>query len=233
MFKARGFSHELETGDTSFDRIVYVACDPALPPILENNATIRDAVRAAFATGVTKIFTDGRHLWAYRSGEHLPDEFALNNLDVLRTAHDTLLKNHWAGLGDPFFWRVLFVESLVWSAVAYGVPAVFEYMDREHRPYFNWTQILWMGLGVAAAIFGLLLRLIRALLSGSSRSHRIIVESVVVLALGLPLTGIELTGISIGISTDRLPRACDQRSPVNPKPSDINVGAPKPITIWR
>ena len=127
LFKALGFSRELQTGDDTFDRTVYVACDhPGLAPALQTDAAIRDAVRATFVTGVTKIFTDGKHLWAYRDGAHLPDEFALNNLATLRTALDGIPVTHWASLGDPFFWRVLAVESLAWGAAAYGVPGLIE-----------------------------------------------------------------------------------------------------------
>lgn len=194
LFKALGFSRELQTGDATFDRTVYVACDhPGLPPVLQTDAAIRDAVRATFVTGVTKIFTDGKHLWAYRDGQHLPDEFALNNLDTLRTALDGIPVTHWASLGDPFFWRVLIVESLAWGVAAYGVPALIELIARSHPLYFNWMPIIWTGLAVAAALFAALLALIRTFLGGSSRGHRIIVESAIVLALGLPLTGVELT----------------------------------------
>lgn len=194
LFKALGFSRELQTGDAIFDRTVYVACDhPGLAPALQSDAAIRDAVRATFATGVTKIFTDGKHLWAYRNGAHLPDEFALNNLDALRTALDGIPVTHWASLGDPFFWRVLAVESLAWGAAAYGVPGLIELGARSHPLYFEWMPVIWTGLAVAAVLFAALLAVIRSFLGGSSRGHRIIVESAIVLALGLPLTGVELT----------------------------------------
>ena len=194
LFKALGFSSELQTGDEAFDRTVYVACDhPGLPPVLQTDAAIRDAARATFATGVTQIFTDGKHLWAYRAGDHLPDESDLDHLDTLRTAIDGIPVTHWASLGDAFFWRVLTVESLAWGVAAYGVPGLIELGARSHPLYFNWMPVIWTGLAVAVALFVALLMVIRSFLGGSSRGHRIIVESAIVLALGLPLTGVELT----------------------------------------
>jgi len=62
--------------------------------------------------------------------------------------------------------------------------------DYHVRPH----DVIPVGLAAAAGMFAILLGLIVLWMRGSSRGHRVIVESALVLLLGLPVTGIQIVG---------------------------------------
>lgn len=78
--------------------------------------------------------------------------------------------------------------------MGYAIGAYLEMaLHREAYQLFPW-DVVKSGLVVAVAALVVLLGVIALWMSGSSRGHRIIVESAVVLVLGLPATCIQLVG---------------------------------------
>lgn len=60
IFKALGFSEEIQTGDSPFDGAVYIACDhPALASLLSRDAAARGAILAVLSAGFEKITSRG------------------------------------------------------------------------------------------------------------------------------------------------------------------------------
>ncbi len=206
-FKRIGLATEFQTGDAKFDKRYYIACDhPLLHQHLEQNQEVRAAITAAFRAGFDQVSGDGRYLWMHKVLKEPPRPKDLEPLAVLARAFESLPRNpnvhFWT---DRFFWRVCLVESLVWSIFGYGV-ASFASWHNNVDIHLHGTQLILPGLGVAVILLALLMAVVVGILRGSSRGHRVIVESAVFLCLALPIAGIQTVG--------DLNRALDRASPV-------------------
>jgi hypothetical protein len=205
--KALGVATELETGDAEFDRKIYVAGDhPALHRLLAADAGLRERIVGLFARGAVRVFSDGRHLWVESAELAYPSERELDELYRIYVAlrDGGPARGHW--ILDTFLWKAVVVEALVWSAALYGVPALVEQLYREYvrgegQRYLDLWALAQAGLVLAAAVFVVLVGLIIVWLHGSSRGHRIIAESVIVLGLGLPFSATEVVS-DFNISRD-------------------------------
>jgi hypothetical protein len=194
VFKFLGVSTEVQTGDEEFDRKIYVAGDhPALRKLLSEDAALRQRILALFRKAAKRIFCDGRHLWVEAADDGDASDAEIQELHgiYLAVKHASPARGHW--LLDPFLWTAVAIEALVWSIALYGVPAFVEQMYYQEvlgqsRRYFDFWALTKPGLLVAGAAFVVLFCLIILLLRGSSRGHRILVESFLVLLVGLPLS---------------------------------------------
>ena len=197
IFKFLGVAAELQTGDPEFDRKIYVAGDhPALHRVLRDDARVRSRIVALFARGARRIFCDGRRLWVESADVGYPSDGELDNLHGLHVAVKQAApgRGHW--LLDPFLWTAIAIEAVVWSIALYGVPAFVEQLYRgevrgEMQRYFDWAALVKPGLMLAAGVFVVLFGFIVLLMRGSSRGHRILVESFLVLAIGLPVSAMQ------------------------------------------
>jgi hypothetical protein len=187
-------SREFQTGDADFDRATYIACDhPEALLALEASPEARSAARILLRDqNVVRIETDGDHLWARLRDTSRPSEAAISALRTLRNALLAATNASPKPRRGPFFWRALFVESLAWGVAFYGVPGHLELPLRLEPLYFDRGPVIIAGLTVAAALFGGLFFLCNGILGRSSRGHRILIEAAILLALGLPWTGIML-----------------------------------------
>lgn len=223
FFKAVGFAREFQANDPSFDQQVYVACDhPAMEPVLQENHPARAAILSLFAGHAQRIYADGIHLWVQRDGDTLPSERELDALVTLRDALAGIPEEGVRVLKDSFFWRALLVESVAWSLAFYGVPALIEMAARPEPLYFAWAPVIRLGLIGASGIFIGLALLAWLLLRGSSRAHRVFVESILVLAVGVPLSSIEMVS-DLNIALDHSAPAVIQTT-VNSKYTTVTYG---------
>ena len=205
LFKYLGFARELQTGDAGFDLEVYVACDhPALAPLLESEAALRDCVRALFRSGVTRIHTDGRHLWARQPGDRLPDERSLAALRALRDALALVPGTDSGILHDPFVRRALLAETVAWSLALYGLSGLVVHLSRPLPLYFDYFPLITAGSVVGVVYVFLFLLGLKLLLGRSSRSPRVFFECAILLLPGLLWLGIENTS-QANIYLDRSP----------------------------
>jgi hypothetical protein len=187
-------SREFQTGDADFDRETYIACDHpealvALEASLEGRAAVLRLLREH---EVTRIDTDGEHLWARLRDTSRPSEAAISALRTLRNALLAATNASPKPRRGPFFWRALFVESLAWGVAFYGVPGLVELNLRLEPLYLERGPVIAAGLAIAGALFVGLFFLCNGVLGRSSRGHRILLEAAILLALGLPWTGIML-----------------------------------------
>ena len=187
-------SREFQTGDADFDRATYIACDhPEALLALEASPEGRAAARVLLRDqNVSLIETDGDHLWARLRDTSRPSEAAISALHTLRNALLAATNASAKPRRGPFFWRALVVESLAWGVAFYGVPGLVELNLRLEPLYFDRGPVITAGLAVAGALFVGLFFLCNAVLGRSSRGHRILLEAAILLALGLPWTGIML-----------------------------------------
>lgn len=192
LFKKVGLATEIETGDATFDRKVYVVCDhPLLAELLKHSAEARAAVSAALDSGFSRISFDGHVIWLDKSVPREPTPEERGILGALGKSFAPLERGSNAIFTDPFFWRALVVEGLVWSIAAYGVGAFLSTMFQDEDIHLDQGALVLPGLGIAGLLFAALVLATIFLLRGSSRGHRLILESALVLLIGLPFMGIQ------------------------------------------
>lgn len=192
-FKAMGVANEIQTGDTRFDAEVYVTCDhPHVATVFAESKELRDAILAMFDAGYSKIFFDGTHVRADRSADHTPTTRDLQLLHAVWTAAWKLEDAPPSRLSDRFLWKALVVEGVIWSIAGFAIGATIEKFASKADYHLHGTPVTKTGLIVAGIAFGVLVLVIALWMRGSSRGHRVIVESAIVLLLGLPIASIQV-----------------------------------------
>lgn len=187
-FKAMGIANEIQTGDAAFDDQVYVTCDhPHVATVLSQSKELRDAIREVFDNGYDKIFFDGEYVRATKKCDHAPTKRDLELLHLVFAASWKLSDAPPSRLSDRFFWKALVVEGVIWSIAGYAIGATFEQVFAKEDLHVDAWAVWKTGFLVAGIAFGVLLLVIALWMRGSSRGHRVIIESAIVLLLGLPV----------------------------------------------
>lgn len=193
FFKALGLATEVQSGDAEFDRRVYIACDhPIFSDEIKSDAEARRLITKLFDAGVKQIWFDGRFLRA-----RLPLD-QTSNYDVAHTLTELqkCLVNmdfHRPPLwGDPYEIRVFVTEIIIWTFAGYSLSGGLELLLTNKDYYLNPFPVYIKG-----ALFGLFLAVVLLFaifqfFKGSSRGHRILLESGIVLIFSLPLGGMNL-----------------------------------------
>ncbi|MDB4960065.1 MAG: hypothetical protein JWP01_64 [Myxococcales bacterium] len=195
FFKRIGVANEIQTGDEAFDDTVYVMCDhPYVAAILQETPALRRAIRDLFDAGYRRVQFNGSMVIIQHAGSDLPMPRDLQLLKALHTASAKLEDEMPSRFADPFLWKALLVEGMIWGILGYAIGAVVEMAWHREDFHLDHGAVVKLGLMVAAATFVVLVALIIATMRGSSRGHRVIVESALVLLLGLPAAGIQITG---------------------------------------
>ena len=193
LFKAIGIANETQTGDPEFDRRVYVTCDhPHVATVLTETAALRHAILAMFDDGYHRILFDGTVVWADCKSNQGPADRDVELLKAVWLASTRLSDAPAGRTADRFLWKALVVEGVIWSLAGYaiggGLEAVFSRADVHVFPSQLWTT----AMAVALAAFAALLMVIVVWLRGSSRGHRVIIESALVLLVAMPLTSVQV-----------------------------------------
>lgn len=196
--KKVGIANEQETGFRDFDDQVYVTCDhPTVARVLASDARLRTAVLAALGLGADKeggaegIRYDGTALWmeGIRKSEVTPE--LLGRLAELRLASAAISNEPRRWLADRFLWRALLVEGVLWAIAGYAIGGVAEHIAHAEDFHVWPLSLIMTGLVVALAALLSLLTVLALWLRGSSRGHRLLVESAILLTLGLPIASIQ------------------------------------------
>ncbi|WP_413560348.1 hypothetical protein [Bdellovibrio sp. HCB209] len=191
ILKNWGLADEIQTQDLSFDQLIYIACDSnSFMHKIQKDRETRRLITEIFANGCDYILCDGKTLCVMYDGERRSD-FAGARLFAQLSLHLEELQKLPRDF-DPFVIKALITESLIWSLAAYTLASFFQWTMLHETVYLNdnvlaKSALLFTGFASLVSI-GIVLSLFR----GSSRGHRIIVESVLVLALCLPVGGIAL-----------------------------------------
>lgn len=193
FFKALGLSREFQTGDAAFDEKIFLACDhPLLQQHLAAALGCRQQISQLLSQQkISAIWSDGAQLWLKQQANHEPQTA---DIDALMQLADQLqpVITQVRQQADPFLWRLLTIEAFVWGLFGYAAVAVVEYRF-QFQDYHLAQGLLWQyGLAAAFGLLVLLMSLISLFLRGSSRSHRILTESFLLLLLALPVCGIQL-----------------------------------------
>lgn len=195
FFKWIGLSEEVQTGDAAFDQRIYVACDHlGLHDILTNEPRARAAIMASLDAGFERIRSDGKVLWTRKAADKEPGPEDFAPLVELAESLSCLERRdgHRVHMPRPFALRFIIVEAVVWSIFGYAASSWITLSYDFGWSYFEYGRLLWLGALSAAFMIAALFGLIVVFLRGSSRAHRILVESGILLTLALPVAGVSI-----------------------------------------
>lgn len=193
FFKRIGVANELQTGDARFDERVYLTCDhPAVTELVAASPELRDAVVAALDLGAASIRYDGATVWLEQLAGEAPTPAQLDALGRVQRASAPLAQTPKRWFADPFLWKALVVEGVVWAMVGYAIGALVEGMFEDQAVHVHKADVLVTGLAVAAGAFVVLVAATWRLMRGSSRGHRVLIESAVLLTFGLSVTSVQV-----------------------------------------
>lgn len=193
LFKALGTSVEIQSGDPAFDQLIYVASDqPEFAHEIQSNAHSRMLITRLFLEDCLWVSCDGRFLIATFKGDVASTDKILKRIVALKKQFATSSSRLTSFLHDPFARRALLIEALIWSFAGYAIVGSFEWHLTEHDIHFDSSAVVRTGLAIGALLGGGLLAVVKLLLPRSSRSHRIFVESLLVICFSLPYGGIRL-----------------------------------------
>lgn len=194
-FKRLGIANEVQTGDARFDELVYVTCDhPYIQALLTESPQLRDAIAQVIEAGYKRITFNGSTVAIERDADSgpMPRDFEL--LKQLHAASARLEDEIPRRFADPFLWKAFVIEGFIWSLAGYAAGAWFETAIHDEDFHVSGAAVTFLGLKVAGIAFVMLAGLIVLTMRGSSRGHRVIVESALLLLLALPISAIQLVG---------------------------------------
>ena len=192
VFKRLGIANEVQTGDAVFDERVYVSCDHAyVHALLAEAAELRAAVLAAFDAGFHRLQFDGQHVWLERRTDAASRPADHRVLADLQAAAARLEDEAPSRLADPFVWRAVVIEGVIWALAGYAIGGIIDYLGHPADSHVDGHALVQRGLVVGGGLLLALLAVIFVWLRGSSRGHRVLVESAIVLTLALPVAGIQ------------------------------------------
>ena len=193
LFKSMGIANEVQTGDPEFDRRVYVTCDhPHVATVLTETAGLRAAILAMFDDGYHRIAFDGTFVWADCRSNQEPADRDAELLKAVWLASVRLSDAPGGRTADRFLWKALVVEGVIWSIAGYTIGGGLEAIFRRVDIHVSASQLWTTAMVVALAAFAALLLVIVVWLRGSSRGHRVIIESALVLLVALPFTSVQV-----------------------------------------
>lgn len=190
FFKNLGISEEMQTGHKEFDDAIYVASDcPAFHKELIFDINARNSVIEIFKDRGQSIIGDGTYIKFKFSGEvtmltGLPAEC----VKFFKSVSD-MNKNWGTLLQDPFAIKTLFLEGLIWSIAGYALCSWFQNAILSESTFLDPYPVFIQGLTMAGFAAILILSFVVLLMRGSSKGHRILIESIIVLTLSLPIAG--------------------------------------------
>ncbi len=203
FFKAIGFSEEFQTGDQLFDKHFYISSDnPAVKRLLRSEETVRAEMMNLFTEGCLKIYSSRSVIWFKFSGNVAVKDGIVSLCNNLQEKMAQALKREKHYKLDPFAFKTFVIEGGIYSLAIYSIAGLFEIISSEADIYLHPFALVRLGtiVGIAATI--ILVFLVYLLMKGSSRSHRIIIESAIVLGLSLPIGSFIAVG-DINIKLDR------------------------------
>ena len=195
FWKKVGLSHEFQTGDLEFDQSIYVTSDNSgLHELLRESLEARQCIRnllnltAIGDLDSRRVRFDGTALWLESSDSFASVENVVKDLvgaSVILASAKQHISSFWL---DPFFYKTLVIESVLWSIGGYAIAEFIELMVQSQEYHLNKSRLLVLSLMAAAALLFACVSLVVTLLKGSSRAHRVILESKLILLVALPIS---------------------------------------------
>lgn len=205
FFKQIGLAQEIQSGDRVFDQKIYIACDSLVfANKITNTPEVRSLMLELFEAGCRNIHSDGSYLAVAFYGDRT-QEISLGErlAKIYKQIFDlNILTKRFPF--EPFAIQAIVIESIIWFIAAYAIGEVVYLFTAREDVHLYPQQVLRHGLVFGLILAALLVSLIAVFMKGSSRGHRIIVESAIVLVLSLPITGVGLVADQ-NVSFDKNP----------------------------
>jgi len=172
-----------------------VTCDhPYVQALLAETPELRDAVAQVFDEGYKRVVFNGSTVSIERDADYRPQHRDFQLLKRIHAASARLEDEMPSRFGDPFLWKALLVEGVIWGLGGYAIGAAVEMFINKEDHHISHMDVVKAGMTLAAIAFVVLIALIVLGMRGSSRGHRVIVESALVLLIALPTSGIQIVG---------------------------------------
>jgi hypothetical protein len=205
LFKFFGIAVEIQSGDVMFDRLIYIACDhPEFSREIQLDARSRKLITGLLTEDCRFISCDGHTLFIRYDGKKVQTSELLKQIADLKTQFSDVGSHTHNLLSDPFVKRAFIIEALIWSFAGYAIVGLGEWLWNKQDVHIDSSQLMWTGVKLGGLLGAGLFTIVLLLLSGSSRSHRLLVESVLVISLSLPFGGIHLVS-DLNRNLDRSP----------------------------
>lgn len=208
LLKSVGFASEIQTGDVAFDGQYYIGSDHLLfNQALRGDPAIRKLIHDIIMSNhiIDSIVCDGHALYVQGKSEIYPHDDVVEMLQKLSEkikpiAHTSKFQAY----KDPFIFKLLIFESVVYALTGYAVEAFMEHMFTDMyklvTPFRIFIPGTLTGLALVAVLFVLFFKFFRE----SARSHLVFVVNLVVLLCGTPFWGTK-TFVDLNYYLDKSP----------------------------
>ncbi|WP_340599194.1 hypothetical protein [Bdellovibrio sp. GT3] len=202
-FKKWGFADEIQTRDLQFDELIYIASDnTGFMRKIQSDSECRGLITELFSHGCLWIAGSGGFIQARFPGDQRSDNTIAVLFAKLSKQIEQIEKQ--PRESDTFAWKALVSESLIWGFAGYAFASVLQWMRLREDVYVNSVELARSALIASTLAAVILVAIIGYIFRKSSRGHRIIVESILVLAFAIPFGGTALFS-EINIKLDRSP----------------------------
>ncbi len=193
FFKKIGLADEIQTTDKSFDNRFYIASDStSFRDEIKLDEQTRNLIAELFKRGCEDITGTGRMIWFGFFGDHSKSKIVPEFCAKFYNQISEMEQKSAGFFNDPFAVKILITECAVWSLAAYSVMGFGEWYYWQQDVFLNRTALLRDGVFVGSVLTCVLLGFIFLFMKGSSRAHRILVESALVLGFSIPVGGIHI-----------------------------------------
>lgn len=193
FFKKMGISTEIQTGDTSFDSSIYLASDSfTFQSKIMNDETLRKVITLLFQAGCKYIQCDGRVLKIVFPSDRASESLLKSQSVQVKKLFNQFTKIPVNQFQDHFAIKALIVEGIIWSIFTYSCLSFFNWIFVQEDVHINKIKIAYLGVALGLIVTVIICAGVFYTFRGSSRGHRIFIESFILLLLGLPVGGIGL-----------------------------------------
>jgi hypothetical protein len=187
-----GFGEELQTGDSGFDKRIYVIGDhPLVGEYLIREAKLRSLFVKLIGYKVTSIAITGKTV-RFALPESTGIENILPAVQEVAESIQRIQPSVKSRFVDPFYVKALLSESFVWGILAYSVTSFFEVQVNHTTSHIDPMSLVPFGLVLSLFLTLAGIVFLKCFLGSSSRTPRIIAESAFLLGLSFPFIGVQL-----------------------------------------
>jgi hypothetical protein len=191
FFKKLGISKEIQTNNKEFDETVYITSDSDnFSNLICSNENLQRYVVMFLEDQGKKIFCDKENISFHFHGDVSVNESAKEQFFQIVIELQKIDRQFRETKQDNFEKKVVFTEAVLWSFAGYVIATYVSNNFLADKYGMDDFVDLWQGIKVSIGFFCTLLVIlvfwIAAWFKGSSRGHRIIAESFLLLTLTLP-----------------------------------------------
>jgi hypothetical protein len=190
--KRLGFGDEIQVRDPEFNHRIFILGDhPLTADYLSSSKELRDRVCALIPTRVKSISITGETL-KFVAQPGVPTSSILDDFVLVHASVQKIQDHAKSRFADPYYTRAVILESLLMAVMTYGWISFAEIRIFREDYHLDGWSLFKVGLGVAVVLAAGVVVLTKALLGGSSRAIRLMVENGLVMMLTLPVVGYEI-----------------------------------------